>query len=199
MPFDRAPSSRPFTLTLLLIKSVIKSKIGRGVATEECLIDTMVLRSANGGHELVGESEARLRAAINQTAIPVIVRRGGPGQLLRVRLPYGEGNRQWLQNGRRKSPTWFSKEKHWETPKAWFNDLVERSLKKYNKLYILQPYREQEKCAPACMNALGHECQCSCMGANHGAGNDGSWFEASDTFATRWGGKHFACRLMNLT
>jgi hypothetical protein len=142
------------------------------------------------------ETDARLRAALNQNSIPVIIRRGGKGQLLRVRLPFGEGNRQWLQDGRRNSPTWFPTEKYWETPKAWFNDLVERSLTKYKKLYIIQPYREQEKCAPACMNAVGHECQCSCMGANHGAGNDGSWFEVSDTFATRWREQYIACRLM---
>jgi hypothetical protein len=33
------------------------------------------------------------------------------------------------------------------------------------------------------------------MGANHGAGNDGSWFEVSDTFSTRWGERELACRL----
>jgi hypothetical protein len=62
---------------------------------------------------------------------------------------------------------------------------VDRSLAKYSKVYIIQPYREHEKCAPACQNAIGHECQCSCMGLYHGAGNDGSWFEVSETFATR--------------
>jgi hypothetical protein len=34
------------------------------------------------------------------------------------------------------------------------------------------------------------------MGANHGFGNDGSWFEVSETFATRWGEEELACRLM---
>lgn len=143
-------------------------------------------------------SEARLQTALQQTSIPLIVRRSGNGKPLRVRLPYEEGNRQWLRNGKRNSPTWISSQKHWETPKAWFNDLVERLLKKHKKLYIMQPYREQEKCAPACMNALGHECQCSCMGANHGSGNDGSWFEVSETFATRSGEEYYACRLMIL-
>jgi hypothetical protein len=80
--------------------------------------------------------------------------------------------------------------------KAWFNDFVERSLVQYGNVYIIQPYREQEKCSPACQNAVGHECQCSCMGLYHGAGNDGSWFEVSGTFATRWGSQELACRLM---
>jgi hypothetical protein len=134
-----------------------------------------------------------------QEGIPVVLRRTGKGQRLRVRLPYAETNRQWLQNGRRTSPAWIAGKKYWELLKAWLNDFVERSLVKYGKLYIIQPYREQEKCAPACQNATGHECQCSCMGLHHSAGNDGSWFEVSDTFATRWGNQELACRLMTVT
>lgn len=143
------------------------------------------------------EIDARLLAIWNQSTTPVILRRGGIGQKLRIRLPYAVDNRQWLRNGKATSPVWLTDMKCWEAPKAWFNDLVEQSLTRYKKLYIIQPYREQEKCAPACMNAVGHECQCSCMGANHGAGNDGSWFEVSDVFATRWGQSQLACRLLS--
>lgn len=131
-----------------------------------------------------------------QEDIPVVLRRTGKGQLLRVRLPYGNSNREWLQNGRRNAPTWIAAKRYWELPKAWFNDFVERCLHAYGQVYVIQPYREQEKCSPACQNAVGHECQCSCMGLHHGAGNDGSWFEVSNTFATRWGDQELACRLM---
>lgn len=131
-----------------------------------------------------------------QDAIPVVLRRTGKGQLLRVRLPYVETNRQWLQNGRRTPPAWIAGEKYWELPKSWFNDFVDRALRRFSKVYIIQPYREQEICARACQEAQGHECQCSCMGANHGVGNDGSWFEVSDTFSTRWGERELACRLL---
>ncbi len=89
-----------------------------------------------------------------------------------------------------------SGKKYWEVPAAWFNDFVDRALERYSELYVIQPYREQEKCASACLNATGHECQCSCMGANHGAGNDGSWFEVNEAFATRWGDQVLACRRM---
>lgn len=137
-----------------------------------------------------------LKRVWNQKNIPVILRRTGKGQLLRARLPFSDGNRQWLQHDKRNSPSWVSDGKYWELPKAWFNNFVERALIRYGKVYVIQPYRKQEKCSPACLNAQGHECQCSCMGANHGMGNDGSWFEVSDTFATRWGAQHVACRLM---
>jgi hypothetical protein len=140
--------------------------------------------------------EKQLTKIWNQQEVPVILRRTGKGELLRVRLPYANTNRAWLQDGRRVSPVWISGKRYWEIPKAWFNDFVERALKSFRQVYVIQPYREQEKCSPACLNAVGHECQCSCMGRNHGAGNDGSWFEISETFATRWGDQMLACRLM---
>ncbi|NRD89150.1 hypothetical protein C8024_06330 [Sphingopyxis sp. BSNA05] len=140
--------------------------------------------------------QEKLKTIWNQQTIPVVIRRGGKGQSPRIRLPYSNDNRSWLRGEKKNSPTWFSSAKHWEIPKAWFNDFVQRALLKYGKLYVIQPYREQEKCADACMKAKGHECQCSCMGANHGTGNDGSWFEISDSFATRWGEQELACRLM---
>jgi hypothetical protein len=138
----------------------------------------------------------KARRIWNQGIIPVAVRRTGKGERLRIRLPDAEANHQWLQNGRRTKPIWIRNGKYWELPKTWFNDFVNRSLERYSKVYIIQPHREQEKCAPACLNARGHECQCSCMGQHHGAGNDGSWFEISDTFATRWGDRKIACRLL---
>src|SRR5262245_34798165 len=118
-----------------------------------------------------------LKRVWNQKHTPVVLRRIGKGERLRVRIPYSEANRQWLQNGRRTPPIWNLIEKCWELPKAWFNDFVNRCLEDYGRVYIIQPYREQEKCAPACQNAIGHECQCSCMGQHHGVGNDSSWFE----------------------
>lgn len=141
-------------------------------------------------------SSDELMKAWRQTPIPVVIRRTKPGQHHRLRLPYSDLNRDWLRDGRRNRPLWISIDKYWEIPKAWFDDFVERSLKKFGSVYIIQPYREQEKCAPACMNAAGYECQCSCMGANHGVGNDGSWFEVSDAFATRWNNEEWACRLL---
>jgi hypothetical protein len=138
----------------------------------------------------------KLKDAWGQEQTPVVLRRTGKGQRLRVRLPYAKTNRQWLQNGRRTLPVWIASKKYWELPKTWFNDFVDRALQRYGKVYIIQPYREQEICARACQEARGHECQCSCMGANHGIGNDGSWFEVSDTFSIRRGQRELACRLL---
>lgn len=142
--------------------------------------------------------EDSLEKIWKQDQIPVVLRRTGKGERIRIRLPYAKDNRQWLRNSRRSHPEWIEKGKYWELPKSWFDDFVNRALSKYRSVYIIQPYREQEKCAPACLNASGHECQCSCMGQNHGAGNNGTWFEVSNTFATRWKNQELSCRLLTL-
>ena len=148
---------------------------------------------------------ANLRGIWKQDRVPVIVRKG-TGYKLRVKLSgsiesVDERRRScaFLQaarpNGRQ--PEWLKQYDGWEVAQNWFSDLVDHILKRFGQLYIIQPYREQEKCASACMNAQGHECQCSCMGVHHGAGApDGGWFEVSETFATRWGESYLACRLM---
>ena len=132
----------------------------------------------------------------NQKTIPVVIRSQARGRKLLVRLPYAPDNRAWLRLGRRDDHKWLPSNKYWVLPKAWFNDFVDKTLAKFGKLYVIQPYREKEVCAPACQNAKGHECQCSCMGAHHGTGGGGGWFDVSDTFAVRWRGEEFASRLM---
>jgi hypothetical protein len=138
----------------------------------------------------------KLKKIWNQKDLPVIFRPGG-NEKLRVRTPYNENNRVWLKVGHRIDPEWNKEKKYWALPKSWFDDLVSKCLGKYNKVHIIQPYREQEKCAPACWHAVGHECNCSCMGKNHGSqGGNSSWLVVSDAFATRWGEKHYACRTL---
>ncbi len=137
---------------------------------------------------------ADVESVWNQKSVPVIWRKSSPPILLRV--PFKEGNRAWIRNNRRTEPAWNKDLKRWELPAAWFNDLVDRGLERWGKIYILQPYRAEEKCAPACRRAEGHVCQCSCMGMNHGANDDAGWFDVSDTFSTRWGHEDVACRLL---
>lgn len=138
----------------------------------------------------------RLKGTWDQNQVPVVLRRGGRGEKLRVRLPFSTENGAWLQNGRRSNPLWNNQHKCWEIPKAWFSDLVERALEKYSRIYVIQPYREQEICARSCREAKSHECQCSCMGINHGQGEDGTWFDVGEAFSTRLGQRNLACRLM---
>lgn len=133
-----------------------------------------------------------------QGSVPVIYRRTG-GLPLMVRLPYREGNGDWLRNDRRRKPTWNKRFKCWEVPKKWFDDLIHRVLRRFHRVYVIQPFRVQEKCAPACWNARGFECECSCMGANHGSNNPaGRWYIISETLAMLWHERELACRLIEL-
>ena len=142
------------------------------------------------------DTRERLRRVWKQSSTPVVYRRGKGFPLL-ARLPYGVNNRAWLQALGRRHPVWDTQRHHWELPKAWFNELVRLCLQRYSRVYIIQPFHDQEKCAPACWNAAGEECQCSCMGLNHGSGHPGGqWKIVSDAFATRWGDRELACRLL---
>lgn len=145
---------------------------------------------------LTASDAQRLSTIWKQNNTPVMLRKGKGHQLM-VKMPYAEDNYDWLRNDWRSKPKWNGQYKSWELPQAWFNDLVVRILTRHSKLYIIQPYREQEICAPACWNAQGHECQCACMGENHGAQSPGgNWFMVSETFATLWQDRKLACRLM---
>ena len=148
--------------------------------------------------EMKDENRQRIEHIWLRTSkfVPVLYRRGKGFRLL-IRMPYANDNRSWLRNGQKYKPEWIPKLSRWVVPKAWFNTLVKRMLERYGKVYVIQPYREQEKCAPACWNAEGQECECSCMGEYHGTkGPNSNWLIISDTFATRWHDSELACRLI---
>ncbi len=141
------------------------------------------------------DNRERLRQILGQEHIPVLIRTVQSG--LRIRLPFRPYNRAWLKGERRMKPKWSRDRRYWTVPKAWFNAMVQQCLQEFGRVYVVQPYREQEKCAPACWNAVGDECQCSCMGEHHGSqGPAGRWKVVSDTFATQWGERAVACRLI---
>lgn len=143
--------------------------------------------------------DGKLRAIWKQTEIPVIYRTGKKEPMM-LKLPYDPDNRQWLRQDKTgRHPVWNSKYKCWLLPRTRFDEMVEALLDRFHRTYVIQPYREKEICAPACWNAKGFTCECSCMGANHGRGNAGTgWFEISETLAVQWGPKKYGCRLLKL-
>ena len=127
---------------------------------------------------------------------PVLLRRPRPKPLM-LRLPFSYGNGTWVRHDHRSKPKWNKPWECWDTPVAWLDDLVTRSLKKYGRIYIVQPVSKLQKCAPACWNAQGYECECSCMGINHGNGEPhGNWKEISESLAVTVGKREFSCRLV---
>ena len=147
---------------------------------------------------MIIKDKDRIKEIWLQDAIPVLFRKGTGFPLL-LRNPYRDDNREWLRNKRRSKPKWIIENNYpyWKIPKIWFDDTVTRALERWQKLYIIQPYAERETCSRKCVNAKGHECECSCMGARHGSGYLGNdWFEVSETFAMTWKSAEIACRLL---
>jgi hypothetical protein len=143
------------------------------------------------------EQRSSLQQVWNQTKLPVLLR-GGRIRPLVIRLPYAADNRGWLRDAHRTKPEWLPAHKVWGIPKSWFDDVIRRALSRYGAVYVIQPFSKVEKCAPACWNALGAHCECSCMGANHGSGKPtGKWHIVSDTFAVRINGREYSCRLLH--
>jgi hypothetical protein len=132
--------------------------------------------------------EQRARQIWKQKWVPVIFRPGGQRNLM-VKL----------HEGHRMKPRWNEHFECWEVPRSWFEDAARRLLRRFGRVYTIQPFRLQEKCAPACWDAIGLKCECSCMGENHGSGNPaGRWYVVSETFAVRWHERRYGCRLIEL-
>lgn len=125
--------------------------------------------------------------------IPVIYHRGR-GSTLLVRVPYREGNREYLK-GSARSIHWIEEFRAWEVARSRFDYVVARALARWGAAYIIQAFRPMKKCAPACWDAIGHDCECSCMGKNHGS-RLALQHVVSETFAFEWGPKRLACRLI---
>jgi len=133
-----------------------------------------------------------------QKVIPVVYRPPSRGDLI-VKLPFNQDNRVWLSEGRKSRPVYNSKFQSWTLPRSSFSEVVERLLRRFQTTYIIQSHRELEKCAPACWDAKGFECSCSCMGMNHGTGMPGGrWYIVSDTCAVQWQDRELRWSLLKL-
>ena len=141
-----------------------------------------------------GERDDNLRALWHQKTTPVVFRRAKPLSIL-VKLPYASRNMEWLRDDRHNIPNWNGQYKAWETPQAWFERNIKLCLQRYRTCYVIQLYRERQVCASTCWNARGIDCECSCMGGNHGSGRpEGRWYEIDETLAVSWGVQRYACR-----
>ena len=136
------------------------------------------------------------RAIWRQTEVPVVFRRARPEPLL-VKVPFAAGNLDWLRDDQVRKPVWDAKYKAWEVPQAWFERMIRLAVRRYQQCYVVQLHRERQVCAPACWNAEGLHCECSCMGEHHGSGHPGGrWYEVGETFAVSWGVQRYAVRLV---
>jgi hypothetical protein len=131
-----------------------------------------------------------------QKTVPVIYQPDS-GQPLMVRMPWSPENFNLLRGDGHRKPQWNRQFKCWEIPRAWLDKVIRMLIQKYRRAYFIHAYRAHEKCAPACWDAKGAQCECSCLGKNHGAGCPGGrWYIVSDACAVLWHGRELAYRLL---
>jgi len=129
-----------------------------------------------------------------QNTIPVI-QRPETGKL-KIKPPGNLFYHEWIHRPKKHTPIWINN--YYEVPASWLSWLVRTCLNQYGQVWIIQPYNDKEICSTSCQNAKGFECQCQCLGENHGQGDDGGggWYEVSDALKIRWSGKYVAARLL---
>jgi hypothetical protein len=80
--------------------------------------------------------DPKLREIWSQKKIPIAYRQA---ESLLIRLPFAPNNRFWLKDNHRKAPAWDTRYKCWQAPRAWFENVVQRILKRFGKVYVIQP------------------------------------------------------------
>ncbi len=141
----------------------------------------------------VGEIWAK---AAQRDGTPALAQLGLTAPLL-ARFPYAGDNRNWLRGSRRTTIVFDRKEKHWQLAKTRFEEIVQLSLERFGRVYVIQRRNAMEKCAPACVNAKSFHCECSCLGRNHGSADPlAGWRIVSDAFAFTWRDLPYSCRLI---
>lgn len=117
-----------------------------------------------------------------QPILPCIYRPTGT-ERLRVSLPFDLRNRSWIHSviGDRARPTYSKQNRYWLIARDHFSKLVEALLDRYGRVDVLAEFTTTEVCDTRCQNARGTDCQCTCLGNNHGGGQWGGWFQIGDT------------------
>lgn len=132
----------------------------------------------------------RLLQAWRQSEVPVIFRPSEANVL--IKLPFSVDNRAWLSRGRQRRADWNPKFKCWELPRSAFNELARRIIDRYAQVILIQPYNPEQKCCHACQNAKGLDCECACMGKNHGQGcTDDPWYKITGAMRDSFEGREY--------
>jgi hypothetical protein len=89
-----------------------------------------------------------------------------------VWMPYSTTNRQWLKDtlGARIKLEWVKRpgESHWEIARNHLRAVVEALADRFGSVDVYLEYKLTERCDTRCRDARSDDCECSCLGANHG-------------------------------
>lgn len=103
---------------------------------------------------------------------------------VRVKLPYADGNRHWLRQtcGARTQVKFDRDGKHWLVARGHFRTVIEALAARFGEVEVFVDQTVSTKCGPSCQGAVGDECNCQCLGANHGGQVSAGWVRVSEEF-----------------
>jgi hypothetical protein len=104
-----------------------------------------------------------VRAPVNDVAKVWVPLEGPPV----AKLPYVKDNRQWLRHTVRVRSPQYAKLK-WTLPRNCLARLVHAAIDRYGQVDLYRDMRALSKCDRRCQRAQGYDCDCSCLGVNHG-------------------------------
>ncbi|MGX8906330.1 endonuclease domain-containing protein [Streptomyces netropsis] len=96
------------------------------------------------------------------------------GQVI-AKIPPRKGNRRWLHETVGIRSPEFTGDR-WNLPRSSLVRLVTASVDRYGFIVLYRDMSKLSQCTRACLEAMGAECHCSCLGAHHGQDSAG-WFE----------------------
>jgi hypothetical protein len=91
--------------------------------------------------------------------------------------------RGWLleQLGERVRPVWLPEQRRWEVARHHLRTLAFALTEKYGTVDVFLEYRATTICDKRCREAVGEDCECSCVGEFHGNITWAGWIEVGDT------------------
>lgn len=96
------------------------------------------------------------------------------GQVI-AKIPAREGNTLWLRRSVEiRSPRLDGD--RWFLPRNCMVRLLTAAVDRYGYVVVWRDMARLSRCSKTCLEASGAECDCACLGANHGQ-DSGGWFQ----------------------
>lgn len=121
---------------------------------------------------------------------PIASGDGTPGgHRLAVVMPFARGTRYWLREvcGPGTRPEWDRGRGAWLVARPHFRKVVEALARRYGSCEVLVDHNVASMCGAWCRDAEGDECDCACMGENHGGQ---FWHRAWTKISAEWAVQH---------
>ncbi|MFE1321578.1 hypothetical protein [Kitasatospora phosalacinea] len=99
-------------------------------------------------------------------------------------MPYAEDNRAFIHRtlGDLVRPERNQAEKCWEIARTHMRAMVEGLAERYGSVEVTIDFRTTSKCDTRCRDAGHDDCDCQCLGENHGgAAYWRGWIEVGET------------------